>query len=121
MGMLLYLLTCYGSMREIERIMKILNTPIENYRMNLQGNPQIGMENKNISQNLYLNKNYLLRRPQERHCYNRCTQICEKGLEQRIVNKGIKEREKEREGEIKKSFSRKLKSNRWKKRHHQKI
>jgi len=71
-----------------------------------------------------LNKNYLSRKYQDRHNYNKPTKICQKGLEKRIENKRVKEKariEKARtEQKIKEAFSRKIKNKTYNKRHHSK-
>lgn len=111
-------------MKEIERIMRIMNS----YTINIPGysaKQNYGAEKKNVSQNIYLNKNYLLMKNQERNCYSRYTNISGKGLEKRIMNKVHKrimnDIKTKKEKNIEKAFARKCKSRRWMKRHHQNI
>jgi len=54
-----------------------------------------------------LNKDYLSRRYQDRHNYNRATKICQRGLEKRIENKKLKMKKAKREQGIKDAFARK--------------
>jgi hypothetical protein len=57
-----------------------------------------------------LSGNYLVKRYQDRHNYNKPTKICQKGLEKRIENKRIKEMKRTeriiKEQKIKKAFKR---------------
>jgi hypothetical protein len=69
-------------------------------------------ENKKFEKVLIENKKYF------RENYNKKTGICQKGLEIRIKNLEEKKRNEEKEKLIQYAFSRKIKSRRWAKRHH---
>jgi len=112
-----------NSMRDLYIFERIYNA---DYNIDISGyslpSSKRGIQKKNVSQNLYLNRDYLLRKNQERKCYNRYTNISRKGLEKRIMHKIVKEVNAERENRIKDSLSKKGKrSGRWKKRHHQNV
>ena len=74
---------------------------------------------KNFHRDFYPNKEYLLRRHQDRYGFNKRTRICQKGLEIRLENQEIKRQKVEAEARIKRDFLYdNTKSKRWMKRHH---
>lgn len=121
MSLIYFLRRFCDGINNIERVMRLINS----YTTDMSGystKPNYGVEKKNVSQNIYLNKNYLLIKTQERNCYSRYTNISRKGLEKRVINKIVKEVNGERENKMKESLSRKGKrSRRWGKRHHQNV
>ena len=124
--LLLYFLLGSSSMRDLYILERIYNA---DYNIDIPGyslpSSKRGFQKKNVSQNFYLNRDYLLRKNQERKCYSRFTEISGKGLEKRIMNRVRKNITKDinskNEKGIEKSFARKDKSRRWKKRHHQNV
>ncbi|MCL5018822.1 MAG: hypothetical protein M1416_03615 [Candidatus Pacearchaeota archaeon] len=125
MSLMYFLLKYFDRGYDMVRIIRIYDYLMNNNQLNISGysaKPNYGIEKKNISQNFYLNKNYLLMKNQERKCHSRFTEISRKGLEKRIMHKAMKEVHAERENKMKKSLSRKGKrSRRWEKRHHQNV
>ena len=61
---------------------------------------------------------YYARRQHDKYDTDRQTRICQKGLAERVINKKRKEQEAGEERRIQEAFSRKTKSRRWAKRHH---
>ncbi|MDD5012542.1 MAG: hypothetical protein PHQ66_02775 [Candidatus Nanoarchaeia archaeon] len=114
------LLKYFDSRYDMGRMMRIYDYIMNNNQINISGysSGKAGFQKKNVSQNLYLNRDYLLMRNQERKCNSRCTAIPKNRLENRIMKNIVKEINAERKQKIKESFSRKIKSRRWAKRHH---
>jgi hypothetical protein len=74
---------------------------------------------KNFYKDFYPNREYLIRKHQNRYGFNRKTKICQRGLEIRLENQKIKRQKARREERIKRDFLYdNTKSRRWMKRHH---
>ena len=86
-------------------------------------------EENNFSKNNYfphsdLNKDYLLRRHQDRHNFNHSAKRPYSGLQKRVnreVRNEITQRKAQNEKKIQQAFSRKIKNKTWCKMHHKRV
>lgn len=102
-----------GEYYELMRVIRNYSSTI--IETEIKSNPP----QNNFYPGFYADKSYLLRQCQDRHAFNRRTKISARGLEIRLKNQKIKNEKAEREKSIQECFSRKIKSRRWMKRHHQ--